>query len=44
MILQITQLEHLQINVQMFPRRRFVFEVKFLLDCTTVRPIDRFSV
>jgi hypothetical protein len=34
-ILQITQFVYLQTNVLMFPWRRFVFDVKFRLDCTT---------
>jgi hypothetical protein len=36
------QLEYLQINLQMCSMRRFVFNAKFRLDCTTVRPIIAF--
>jgi hypothetical protein len=43
-ILQITQLEYLQTNVLMFRWRTFIFDVKFRLDCTTVGPIDAFSL
>jgi hypothetical protein len=42
-MLQITQLEYLQKNVLMFPWRRFIFDVKFRLDCTTIEPIDGFQ-
>jgi hypothetical protein len=42
-IFQLTRFENLQVNVLMFPWRRFVFDVKFRLDFTAIGPMDGFQ-